>query len=326
METKNIFVVLLFGAISLVGCSDRVPFFSTLFHEPIVKTITFHLADYLLPNEFEPVDILWVIDNSGSMAPYQQKVRDNTSLFIDQFISIPNLDWKMGLISTDTADVPYVGFTVSTQLNHSSTDPAGIFRAAVARLGTAGSGIEKMYTPVTQALSNPFIRPNAFLALMVVSDTEEQSSVTTSSFVNSLLALKGSLSRVLSYLVLGPTNLGCTATDMTWSYEGSRYQQFQMATNGKFYLLCSPNFSSNLLSFTDDLITKSATTKLPFTPGGTPTIISVSRNHVLLPQGEHSNGGVWTYDALNGFIILTNASAYSGGDEIEVEYTLSVAP
>src|SRR4051794_7209298 len=48
------------------------------------------------------VDILWVIDNSGSMKEYQQHVIINTLAFMQNFTANTGLRWKMGLLSTDT--------------------------------------------------------------------------------------------------------------------------------------------------------------------------------------------------------------------------------
>src|SRR5687768_4795521 len=47
-----------------------------------------------------PVDILWVIDNSGSMGDKQIAVSMNASTFMSNFVTKTNLVWKMGLLST----------------------------------------------------------------------------------------------------------------------------------------------------------------------------------------------------------------------------------
>ena len=46
------------------------------------------------------VDIVWVIDNSGSMSSIQQSVIQNANLFIQEFTKIRGLDWRMALVST----------------------------------------------------------------------------------------------------------------------------------------------------------------------------------------------------------------------------------
>src|SRR5690606_5745771 len=46
------------------------------------------------------LDILWVIDNSGSMAPYQQNLSDNFTAFINNFITL-GYDFRMAVITSD---------------------------------------------------------------------------------------------------------------------------------------------------------------------------------------------------------------------------------
>ena len=56
------------------------------------------------------VDILWVIDNSGSMSSYQNDVIRHTDKFMNEFTSAGRIDWRMGLISSDESEEPYLGF------------------------------------------------------------------------------------------------------------------------------------------------------------------------------------------------------------------------
>ena len=48
------------------------------------------------------VDIIWVIDNSGSMFPYQSMLADNMEAFMNIFLSYAP-DFKMMFITTDSA-------------------------------------------------------------------------------------------------------------------------------------------------------------------------------------------------------------------------------
>jgi hypothetical protein len=98
-------------------------------------------------------DVLWVIDNSGSMSSHQKNVIKNTDVFMQSFTSNKKLDWKMGLVSTARGDQPFVGFTPSTQLNSKSTNPVGIFKNAVSRLGLNKGCPELVFEPVMDALN-----------------------------------------------------------------------------------------------------------------------------------------------------------------------------
>jgi len=61
--------------------------------EAIEQTDTFHQAGRA------KVDILWVIDNSGSMSPYQDRLRENLSAFLS-YTEQQNVDFQIGVTST----------------------------------------------------------------------------------------------------------------------------------------------------------------------------------------------------------------------------------
>ena len=51
----------------------------------------------------EKVDVLWVVDNSPSMKPIIANVRNNFSVFVDEFVDL-GLDYHMAVITTDMDD------------------------------------------------------------------------------------------------------------------------------------------------------------------------------------------------------------------------------
>src|SRR5665213_181303 len=99
------------------------------------------------------LDILWVIDNSNSMAAHQQDVINNMGTFITSLTGNTTLDWKSGLVSTDISDPPYAGFDPGTELLSSDPQVGTKFNAAIARLGTNGSGYEMMFSPMEKVLN-----------------------------------------------------------------------------------------------------------------------------------------------------------------------------
>src|SRR5690554_1371692 len=54
------------------------------------------------PDSAASVDILWMIDNSGSMCKIQESIRENFLNFIDQ-ITTQNIDFQMGVTTSDFA-------------------------------------------------------------------------------------------------------------------------------------------------------------------------------------------------------------------------------
>src|SRR4030095_5469455 len=85
-------------------------------------------------------DILFVIDNSNSMTPFQTELADNGETFMDA-LTEKNSDWQIGVVTTDnaslrgpviTADMlnPVGAFTTQVQAGtESATDEYQLLRA-----------------------------------------------------------------------------------------------------------------------------------------------------------------------------------------------------
>lgn len=268
------------------------------------------------------VDVIWVIDNSFSMDPYQRAVIANTSAFISNFTANNQLLWKMGLVSTSVDELPYVGFNPQSALDWKSADPVGVFQKAVGRLGVNGDSQERMFEPVLKAIAlNNFIRPNAYLAVLVVTDEEEQSeSVSPTEFVSQLIQMKGGdSSKVLTYGIFQDfENCGNSG----FRYTGSRYEAFMQASSGTLMHLCDPNFGANLAKLGQNLVSR--------VPVGKPTIpldvrpkvgsIKITYNGVELKPGTLATGGIWLYDAQYNIIVFHNAAWATNGFDVVLSY------
>ena len=96
------------------------------------------------------IDVLLVVDNSGSMFPIHENVMTNASLFFEQFSLKKYVDWKLGIISTDRRQKPFLGFKsdFDAKLIHNSASfqmTVKTFREAVAELGTKGDTQELVF-------------------------------------------------------------------------------------------------------------------------------------------------------------------------------------
>ncbi len=138
------------------------------------------------------VDILWVIDNSGSMETSQDNVAANFQHFIQKFQDT-NFDYQMAVTATDawlaphdgnpqlarfrdgTDDTSHTGVTVITP---STEDLEQTFSTNI-RLGIDGSGDERGWQSLKEALSlqanldEPFPRKDALLAVIFLTDEDD---------------------------------------------------------------------------------------------------------------------------------------------------------
>lgn len=156
------------------------------------------------------VDILWVIDSSGSMESKQQRLKSKISEFISELLKAnPPIDFHIGVISTDTDSAltrgqlrPWSvgslsgnfisctpqqagGLLCNTSPNvASATSSAEAAFNSMANVGLSGSAQERGLYAAYLALTNPdntnaqgtrFIRPDAALYVIFVSDEDDAS-------------------------------------------------------------------------------------------------------------------------------------------------------
>jgi hypothetical protein len=265
------------------------------------------------------VDILWVIDNSGSMMPHQQNVIRNTQTFMNQFVQGGNpLNWKMGLISTDVSDDPYVGFRPGPDLTPQTPDSTLVFQRAVSRLGTDGSPTEQGFEPVLQALQRQpdFVRPRSNLAIIFVTDAEEQGREPLAQVLNELARFKP-LAEIVSYGIFWTDDLGCGSNsgEDDWDLKGSRYGDFIARTRGKSYALCTNNFGANLADMGKDLVSRITSPKLFLDTVPRSSTLKVLYKDKPVKAGLPGSGGYWYFDQGLNAIVFHDMSFAPGEDE-----------
>lgn len=128
------------------------------------------------------VDVLWVIDNSCSMAEEQTALATAFDSFIQALVDY-DLAWQAGVIASDTSDVQAGVLRGNPWIVHPDlSDPTSAFGEA-ADVGTSPTVIEAGLDAAWLALNPPlsdsenigFRRQDAALHVVIVSDGEDQS-------------------------------------------------------------------------------------------------------------------------------------------------------
>ncbi|RYZ72245.1 MAG: VWA domain-containing protein [Proteobacteria bacterium] len=266
------------------------------------------------------VDILWVIDNSGSMATPQKSVVDNAEKFMEEF-SKASVDWKLGLISTDDSEKPFLGFNSS--FDRSSADPVGVFGRAVDSLGTNGSASERAFDPIINSLKNfpTFLRPKKALAVIIVTDVEDQSRLTAPQFLASFKSIIGDRP-YYTYGIFGAPDFNCQAMDDRWQYAGSRYEEFMNSSSShQVYPLCSADYGVALANIGRDISTVIARPQIDLTDRPETSTIRVDYKGRLLPGGPQEDGGYWYYDyGLNAIVFYSLEFSTDETDSVSITY------
>jgi hypothetical protein len=190
----------------------------------------------------QKVDVLWVIDNSCSMAEEQATLVNNFESFISYFLD-SQLDWHIGVTSTDmtAGDEPGKNGHLNTAggykyIDENTPNPIQVFQE-MATLGTSGSGMEKGIAATHSALvvhngcvhNEDFYREDATLSVIVISDEEDYSEEPSlNEFISGFQALKEDPEDVSfsSIVCLDPATLNgtpCAVGSYTQPSVGSKY-------------------------------------------------------------------------------------------------------
>lgn len=130
---------------------------------------------------FDPnrMDILFVVDDSGSMTPHQNKLALHAGLFIEQ-LKILGVDYQIAVTTTtvNTKSTKYVDLSGYEVLTKDLSDLKTAFEQNVS-VGAMGDGWEKGFVQTMNALTNyknsGFARPNALLHVIYFGDEGDQS-------------------------------------------------------------------------------------------------------------------------------------------------------
>ncbi len=257
------------------------------------------------------VDILFVIDDSGSMGTYQKNIADNIDLFVDKFFGSAVIDYHIGVISTD-ADTVYSSTkrVCCGQLHGTpafidkNTPDAKANLAARLKLGTDGSATERSFDPVKLALSEPvannenagFLRKDAFLAIIFITDAQDQSDIDGNELFSHLLSIKGSPQKILAYGALIPSWVDETSECSRDTGKPDRIEEFLTLTANKednVFNLCEPDFGEKLAVVAKSIASRVASV-IYLKNAPIVETIKVTYGTQIIPK-DPSTG--WTYDA-----------------------------
>lgn len=181
--------ILLVSALVFSSCDKSADSFSLASEEKNFQQTAQHSP--------RAIDILWVVDNSGSMNSSQTNLVNNFASFINRFKD-KGYDFQMGVTTTDAYLSDYAPFNPQESrlfdglngnrsgvyvMTPETTNLTNVFAKNI-RTGTGGYGDERAFASMKATLLNPwswnqsFRRPNAFLAVIIISDEEDFSQTT----------------------------------------------------------------------------------------------------------------------------------------------------
>jgi hypothetical protein len=185
------------------------------------------------------LDIIWIIDNSGSMADEQSSLGTNFSSFIDEFIT-KDVDFKMAITTTDTSTADKKGKMVTGSDTKLTLAKARANEAkfkddfkSLVKVGTSGSMYEKGLAAsegFMQKYAASFLRPDAYLAVVVLSDEEDQSPEAVKFYTDYLKSFKSQSGLVKLYSIVDVGLTNKSGSGITSGYQ--RYADASSYTAG----------------------------------------------------------------------------------------------
>ncbi len=343
------------AALTFTACSKSADSFSLLADSSSYKQNAVYTP--------RKVDILWVVDNSGSMETSQTNLANNFPSFISKFVATGS-DFRMAVTTTDAYLAPYhkanqpavfdyknyslirdgAGSTHSGVyvIDPSTPDISSVFLKNI-KQGIGGSGDERAFSSFEAALNDTrnsaFRRPDAFLAIIIVSDEDDFSHKDNTDGMNSYIFMDTnyndptmySIQYYMDYLTnftaaagasknfsvnsISIVDNACLNTLQNGAQKlGQRYMQLATASGGKATSLCN-DFSDSLKLLADAIVDLSSEFKLTREPIESTIVVTV--NGVNVPS-DAANG--WTYNASAISISFHGSAVPVAGADVRINF------
>lgn len=280
------------------------------------------------PTQREPpmLDILYVMDNSCGMGGVNRVVSSAVEAFMAE-ATTAQADYQLGVVTMDL-DTPRAGQLEpvmgpsAQRVTPAQVDPAAALRALITGANSEeGSAAEQGLGAFVRALSAPLaygwnlglLRPEAELAVIVVSDEDDSSRGSTDYYLDALRALKGSRTphRVQLSAVVGDAGAGCMGP-VSAAAAGTRYIELARRSGGSFHSICTADWARTL----GELGLATFGPKVTFALRGAPQPATLS----VSVDGAMVRSTAWSYDAQTRAITFAPTAVPPAGAQLEVSY------
>lgn len=262
--------------------------------------------------EIPVLDVLWVIDNSGSMNQFQTDLSLNISSFMSAFTQ-SGADFRMAVITTDQ-------WNVTTVLTPQTPNVEMVLGNLVVT-GTMGSGMERGIQMSYLALDNPgsagsgslFWRDESTLVVIYVSDEQDWSNPGWSSYINFFDNLKPS-GQFIPYGVISDVPGGCTYTQPNGGQRtlqpGYGYWDLIDYYGGSWYSICAIDWGIQLQDLANEVTAQRVFELDEHDP--------IPETIVVTVNGQVSSD--WTYSEDVNAVAFNEGRTPEEGQTITIEY------
>ncbi len=322
----------LFAVLFALGCDSDPSAFKVPLPDKVFVDKSGKISSYN-----PEVDILFIIDDSGSMLSYQNRLAENADLFISQFFNARFIDFHIGVTTSTERSGPFgTGSKAPGGQLHQvagvnyvdrNTPDAEFVLMEMLDVGTSGDGSEKFlsiprltFSEINMKTKNKgFYRKNAHLVIFVLTDTYDQTNLEPETTFDFLVNLKeGDKSKLhfaAAIVTIEKTN--CQSESDTRLPEKLTKLSYLFQGRGHRFNICQSNYGKDLARVATSIVNAVSTVYLEDLPDV--SSMSVFYGDKQIPNQEQ---GGWTYDYSLNAIHLSPEIDVQGanGDKLSIRY------
>jgi hypothetical protein len=282
------------------------------------------------------VDILWVIDDSGSMANERRRLVDNFNRFAQELLAL-DVDFHMGVTSLSMGDGGRLRGTTKI-LTSRVPNPQSIFAANTTFPDSRGrweQGLRMTEFALTPPNISPgganagFLRASAALGVIVVTNEDDSSFGSSDYYARRFRGLKGkgNESLVTFSVIGGPPPNGCTPPGESGLYgslaePAHRYAEVATKTGGTIGSICDASFEETLIHIAQALNTLKRVFPLTLPPLVTSLRVSVVQGGTTRPVAQDPVTG-WQYRSDTNSVVFLGTFVPPPGSTVRLEYAFA---
>lgn len=330
MKRHLIFLFLLcFLGVGLMACSEPSELLDI--KKPKTKQEKQKVGNVRLV--FKPkLDVLFVVDDSGSMDTHQNRLAQNLFLLTQGIFANQLLDLHIGVVATTGKTRNGSGRLLGSPRFVTKSTPLRETRLSEnIRLGTGGDWTETVFAPVRnfflpdnlKDFNKGFYRPDAYFALVFITDAVDQSQISAVELYEELLRIKNDdADKLIGYGVFVPSGVrNCRRDDS--SKEPHKIERFMdLVSQGQgnnTFSLCAKDYGEKLANLGDDLA-KRIGMFVPLKQVPAEGTIEVKYGTMVIPEDAQFG---WSYDSSRNGIHLgreLDLTSQPEGLDLEVNF------
>lgn len=250
-------------------------------------------------------DILFAVDKSGSMVSSGNlaSVYSNFAVYTSTLDSL-NADYRIAIIVQDSGEV----FGSVPYIDADNADDAPALAEEMLS-GAEGAHTEMGFTLLANGIAqSDWLREDAKLNLIGISDEPEQSADTYSAYVSQFQGLKDDPDDVVIHAIGGDYPGGCaTAQPYTGMYEAT------VATDGVFQSICATDWGAHLEALAENSAANLSIFGLSEWPVEETIVVSIDTVQTVAG---------WQYESGTNAVVFDNDHIPEGGAVVEIAYAL----